>query len=116
MQAELGFSIKGTTDAALVEQQCVTAGLPATGLRWLWELKRQLHGPTSGVLAETVPGAVPSSSTSKYDSQVQLRVVRFAMHKQAVVASCCYMNLLLSHMQFQQAESLHLVCVWMSPV
>ena len=51
MQAELGFSIKGTTDAALVEQQCITAGLPATGLRRLWQLKRQLHGPTSGVLA-----------------------------------------------------------------
>ena len=110
MQAELGFSIKGTTDAALVEQQCVTAGLPATGLRWLWELKRQLHGPTSGVLAETVP------STSKHDGQVQFRIVSFAMHKQAVVAFCCYMDLLLSHMPFQQAKSMHLVCVWMSPV
>ena len=51
MQAELGFTVRGTTDAALVLQHSIQAELPANGLRWLWELKRDLNGPLAGVLA-----------------------------------------------------------------
>lgn len=43
MQAELGFTFRGTTDAALVLQQSIAVGAAANGMRWLWELKRQLH-------------------------------------------------------------------------
>ena len=53
MQAELGFTVRGTTDAALVLQQSIAVGAAANGLRWLWELKRQLHAPTEEMPART---------------------------------------------------------------
>ncbi|DBA87267.1 TPA: hypothetical protein ACH3X1_004329 [Trebouxia sp. C0004] len=59
--AELGFTIRGTTDAALVLQQSIAAA--ANGLRWRWELKRQLHAPTEEMPART-PSASPSSRSS----------------------------------------------------
>ncbi len=63
MQAELGFTVRGTTDAALVLQQSIAVGAAANGLRWLWELKRQLHAPTEGAPARTASKeASPSSS------------------------------------------------------
>ena len=69
MQAALGFTVRGTTDAALVLQQSIQAELPANGLRWLWELKRHLDGPVAGLLeigAEKV-----SSSSGSGHGQVQ---------------------------------------------
>ncbi|KAL3148966.1 hypothetical protein ABBQ32_001823 [Trebouxia sp. C0010 RCD-2024] len=63
MQAELGFTVRGTTDAALVLQQSIAVGAAANGLRWLWELKRQLHTPTEEMPART-PSDSPSSSSS----------------------------------------------------
>ncbi|DBA77360.1 TPA: hypothetical protein ACH3X2_000877 [Trebouxia sp. C0005] len=65
MQAELGFTIRGTTDAALVLQHSIQAELPANGLRWLWELKRHLDGPVAGVL-EIDAEKVSSSSSSEH--------------------------------------------------
>lgn len=62
MQDELGFNLRGTTDAALVLQQSISVGVPANGIRWLWKLNPQLHSPTAGVLAGS--SSVPSSSTS----------------------------------------------------
>ena len=62
MQAELGFTVRGTTDAALVLQQSIAVGAAANGLRWLWELKRQ-HAPTEEMPART-PSDSPSSSSS----------------------------------------------------
>lgn len=46
MEEELGFAIKGTTDAALVLQESVAAGVAANGLRWLWELEKNPNAPT----------------------------------------------------------------------
>ena len=63
MQAELGFTLRGTTDAALVLQQSIAVGAAANGLRWLWELKRPLHAP-----AEGIPARTPSSSSSSSSS------------------------------------------------
>ena len=63
MQAELGFTVRGTTHAALVLQQSIAVGAAANGLRWLWELKRQLHTPTEEMPART-PSDSPSSSSS----------------------------------------------------
>ncbi|DBA89169.1 TPA: hypothetical protein ACH3X1_016327 [Trebouxia sp. C0004] len=62
MQAELGFTVRGTSDAALVLQQSIAVGAAASGLRWLWELKRQLHAPTEGMPART-PSVSPSASS-----------------------------------------------------
>ena len=66
MQAELGFTVRGTTDAALVLQHSIQAGVPANGLRWLWELQRNSHGPKAGVLAETDAEKVSSPSSSEH--------------------------------------------------
>ncbi len=63
MQAELGFTVRGTTDAALVLQQSIAVGAAANGLRWLWELKRQLHASTEEMPART-PSDSPSPSSS----------------------------------------------------
>ncbi|KAL3137681.1 hypothetical protein ABBQ38_004954 [Trebouxia sp. C0009 RCD-2024] len=74
MQAELGFTVRGTTDAALVLQQSIAVGAAANGLRWLWKLKRQLHAPTEGMPAGIVPRS-PSSSSSdaKQENVVSLQ-------------------------------------------
>ncbi|KAL0019266.1 hypothetical protein WJX77_007151 [Trebouxia sp. C0004] len=69
MQAELGFAIRGTTDAALVLQQSISVGAAANGIRWLWELKRQLPAQTGSDSAKTAstlpsPGS-PGSSSDK---------------------------------------------------
>lgn len=61
MQAELGFTVRGTTDAALVLQQSIAVGAAANGLRW--ELKRQLHASTEEMPART-PSDSPSPSSS----------------------------------------------------
>ena len=66
MQAELGFKVRGTTDAALVLHQSIAVGAAANGLRWLWELKRQLHAPTEGMPAGT-SSTLPSSSSDDAD-------------------------------------------------
>jgi len=70
MQAELGFTVRGTTDAALVLQQSIAVGAAANGLRWLWELKRQLHAPTEGVPARTASKEASPSSSSGDEDQV----------------------------------------------
>ena len=79
MQAELGFTVRGTTDAALVLQHSIQAELPANGLRWLWELKRYLDGPIAGVL-ETDAEKVSSSSSSEH-GQVQDQLEKLKVHK-----------------------------------
>lgn len=43
-QDELGFNIRGTTDVALVVKQALGVGLPRVGIKWLWELKKDLGG------------------------------------------------------------------------
>jgi len=62
MQAELGFAIRGTTDAALVLQQSISVGAAANGIRWLWELKRQLPARTGSESATTTSNSPSSSS------------------------------------------------------
>ena len=66
MQAELGFKVRGTTNAALVLQHSIQADLPANGLRWLWELQCNLHGPNAGMIAETDAEKVSSPSSSEH--------------------------------------------------
>jgi hypothetical protein len=68
MQAELGFAIRGTTDAALVLQQSISVGAAANGIRWLWELKRQLPARTGSESAKTAsnsPSSSPGSGSGK---------------------------------------------------
>lgn len=43
MEDQLGYQIRGTTDAALVLSQAVGAGVADTGSKWLWVLKKKLH-------------------------------------------------------------------------
>ena len=75
MQAELGLAIRGTTDAALVLQQSVLVGAAANGMRWLWELKRQLPAQTGSKSAETgshLPSSSSPGSGSDKDKEVWL--------------------------------------------
>lgn len=66
MQAELGFKVRGTTDAALMSQQSIAVGTASNGFRWLWELKRELHNPMKG------PATQEASSRSGKEDQVCL--------------------------------------------
>lgn len=63
MQAELGFKVRGTTDAALMSQQSIAVGTASNGFRWLWELKRELHNPMKG------PATQEASSRSGKEDQ-----------------------------------------------
>lgn len=64
MQDELGFTLRGTTDAALVLQQSISVGAPANGLRWLWELNPRLHPPIAGVPARSSSDFLSSTSSN----------------------------------------------------
>ena len=61
---ELGFKIRGTTDVALVQRSAVRIGHAVTGIRWLWELKKdpQAHAAVSEQVRISGPASMNDSS------------------------------------------------------
>ncbi len=52
---QLGYNIRGTTDAALVLRQAAAIGLPAIGSRWLWKVMTKQ--PAIDVVADVAAAA-----------------------------------------------------------
>ncbi|CAL8465620.1 g5156 [Coccomyxa elongata] len=72
-QDELGFTIRGTTDVALVSRQAIAGGVPATGSRWLWELKKKLCA--AGAVAEVGASAEEFASGATTSSAAAASIV-----------------------------------------
>ena len=94
MVEQLGFRMKGTTDAALVLTQAVESGLSSTTAKWLWELKRQLKAPSTviGVAAAVaakaaqLPDALdqPGSSAVDTAADAKVRFFRYGLALEAI--------------------------------
>lgn len=80
MVEQLGFRMKGTTDAALVLKQAVESGVSSTTAKWLWELKRQLKASSAviglAVAAEAahLPDAPDQPGSSAVDTSADAKV------------------------------------------
>lgn len=77
MVQQLGFRLRGTTDAALVLTQAVNGGVSSTGAKWLWQLQPRLQASFAVELAAAVdaeaadlPDVLYQPASSAVDAEV----------------------------------------------